>query len=161
MAIDYWDTFKWAKNDLYDSKRLSLLFNMIGFEGFYQEFLHTNLFKLDDYNKIIEAESLREFRYVEKIVATKKITSIREYKVSIVLCSQYISQVGQELNKDKTIDYSIIINPVNGAVCFRTSKDIDLVPYAKIFNGGGHSKACAGGYELFDSIVDQIKEKLK
>jgi len=145
-----------------ESRQLSRLFGLLGRERFITRFL-------DNPSPVFTGE--------EKLLLSVEERRIREYckdrnnevveitqdnvKFGWVFCSQYISEVGEYILRQRDIDYVALVNPEMGTVSLRSAGRADVSVIAKARGGGGHP--AASGYPILgytlaafvDSVLDR------
>ena len=115
----------------------------------------------------VETKVSTEIEKINNYINTKEkdliIKKVLGYKVGIIMCDMYLSELGNVLSeKHPELDFIAIIK--QNSIGLRTVKDdINLTDVAKQFGGGGHKKASGfplGNIKLNNFINDifDIKE---
>lgn len=164
--VRQYDTWEWSTNKNVKAKQLNDLFFILGTDRFLDnidtlfndemEFSHTN-------QLLLELEQNKIDRYIEKKNESliKQDLQVQDvvYHVGIIFAEQYHSELGNKLcSLNQDIDFVIIIN-LSKSVSYRGIKDnIDLGQIAKVFGGGGHSKA--SGSPINDDIRQLVIDSI-
>lgn len=164
--VRQYDTWEWEENDNPAAKRLNDLFYIIGREQFEEEMLLRLAFQTDSFelseteNKLLDIEEKKIERYIHSKNRQMVQAFIDDYYVGIVHAEQYLSELGNELNKQNPhLDMVILLNVGGKKMGFRTIHDhINVAEYAKTFGGGGHPKAsgCDLTEEAFKKYVINV-----
>lgn len=105
---------------------------------------------------------------VKNIVEPAKYYEVNGKKYAIFNTTSHWAEVGEEVYNNSDVDYSIALtidyskNQIRGSV--RSRPDVDCLPIAKHFGGGGHSQACGFQLPLTTSpaeIIEKIDELLR
>jgi len=162
-----YDELTWLIND-YDcwynttphSKRLNMLFGLLGYDNFVDRFLiNPSVHFTDAETLTIDIETKHRDHYLETIskTATCCLTPGGQ-KTAILFASQFISEVGEHLlSLDPELEIVIMLNleKLTGSVRSRNGQARDV---AINLGGGGHPDAA--GFRLtthFSSIIDQLR----
>ncbi|HJV16751.1 MAG TPA: DHHA1 domain-containing protein, partial [Bacillales bacterium] len=99
-------------------------------------------------NFLLDIEDRKIERYIQSKNRQMVQTFVDEYCVGIVHAEQYLSELGNALNKlNPHLDMIVLLNAGGKKVGFRTIHDhVDVSEFATRFGGGGHPKA--SGCEL-------------
>lgn len=148
--IRRYDTWEWYNvyNDV-QSKNLNDLLYILGKEAFIEKFLAkvsmTNSFVLfDDMDKMLIEQRQKEIdSYISKMNERIYDVNVKDYLGGVVFAENFTSELGNELGRlNPKYDFILIIKMSSGGMSFRTVKeDVDVSEIAKLFGGGGHSKA--------------------
>jgi oligoribonuclease NrnB/cAMP/cGMP phosphodiesterase (DHH superfamily) len=129
-----------------DSKRMNLLFHLIGVERFekrFTEFPYDGVFFPEE-SLIIELEEERRDKYIEKAIEnTNTYKDKLGNTVAVVFAELYASELGNEIVCRGIADYVLIVNAQRGKCALRSKRDFDISGIA-ISNGGGGHKNAAG-----------------
>ena len=144
--VRQYDTWEWRdKYNNIDAKKLNDLLYILGREKFVnlilQKLLNNESLFDETTNLILELKQNEINNYIntkEKDLIIKKVLG---YKVGIIMCDMYLSELGNVLSeKHPELDFIAIIK--QNSIGLRTVKDdINLTDIAKQFGGGGHPKA--------------------
>ena len=164
--IRQYDTWEWEENENVQAKRLNDLFYIIGREQFEGEMLsrlnhNQDSFSLSETeNQLLDIEERKIERYIFSKERQMVQTFVDEFCVGIVHGEQYLSELGNALNKQNPhLDMIVILNVGSKKVGFRTiHDDINVAEYARTFGGGGHPKAsgCDMTEDAFRKFVVEI-----
>lgn len=127
----------WAMTQLYDLSESRGKYNFRAVDGYpFPRFTQRDNILLD----MKDALLARQIEYANKRMIK---TDLLGYHVGVVFDDGDVSSIGNALcTSNLDIDFAMIINLKAFTVQFRTVKEeIDLVPIAKKFDGGGHPKA--------------------
>jgi len=160
--IRQYDTWEWDENNNVTAKRLNDLFFMLSREQFEEEMIRRikeepHSFSLTDTeNMILDIEDHKIERYIQSKNRQIVQTFIDEYCVGIVHAEQYLSELGNALNKrNPHLDMIILVNVGSKKMGFRTIHDhINVAEFAKRYGGGGHPKA--SGSDLTEEAFKQF-----
>ncbi|MFG6369482.1 MAG: hypothetical protein K1W16_13915 [Lachnospiraceae bacterium] len=169
IVRDY-DTWRWS--ELGDEgllcKQVNDLLYLYGREKFISwcvsKICSSDAFKLDDTDKLLLDIKQKEIdAYVEEKDKQLFASSICGRVCGFVFAEKYFSELGNRLCMlHPEIDFIAMIN-INGTVSYRTIKeDIDLgKDVAKLFGGGGHSKAAGSQFskEVLLKVIELIFSK--
>jgi oligoribonuclease NrnB/cAMP/cGMP phosphodiesterase (DHH superfamily) len=157
-----WDTWDW-KNVYNDEhpKRMNSLLYLIGREKFVKRFTDdASIFFNETEELILEIEEAKIKNYIEKVSKNIIPIKIENYNVGAVYAEQYISELGNVLaEQNPQFDFIVLINVGGGGISYRGVKDdIDLGQVAKLFGGGGHSKAAGSSIrkELSNAFAQSL-----
>jgi len=147
--VRQYDTWEWDENNNVLAKHLNDLFFMFGREQFEEDLIRRlqedkESFKLTDMEStLMDIEDKKIERYI--FSKNKQIvqTFVGELCCGIVSAEQYLSELGNSLNKKNPhLDCIVLVNLGSRKVGFRTIHDhINVARFAKQFGGGGHPKA--------------------
>lgn len=160
--IRQYDTWEWDENENITAKRLNDLFFMFNRDQFEEDMIrrikeHPNSFQLTDMeNLLLDIEDNKIERYIQSKNRQIVQTYIDEYCVGIVHAEQYLSELGNALNKrNPHLDMIILVNVGSKKLGFRTiHDDVNVAEFAKRFGGGGHPKAA--GSDLTEEAFKQL-----
>lgn len=157
--VRQYDTWEWRdKYNNIDAKKLNDLLYILGREKFVnlilQKLLNNESLFDETTNLILELKQNEINNYIntkEKDLIIKKVLG---YKVGIIMCDMYLSELGNVLSeKHPELDFIAIIK--QNSIGLRTVKDdINLTDIAKQFGGGGHPKA--SGFPLGKDKLDKF-----
>ncbi|WP_027725130.1 DHH family phosphoesterase [Tuberibacillus calidus] len=154
--VRQYDTWEWDENNTLEAKRLNDLFYIMDRTEFEEEMLsrlkeNPDAFSLTDMeNTLLDIEDQKIDRYIRSKNRQIVQTFIENYCVGIVHAEQYLSELGNELNKlNPHLDMIVLVNAGSKKIGFRTIHDhINVAEFAARFGGGGHPKA--SGCDLTD-----------
>lgn len=164
--VRQYDTWEWDENDNILAKHLNDLFFMFGREQFEEDLLkrlkeNPDLFQLTDMeNMLMDVEEKKIERYI--YAKNKQIVQrfVGKYCIGIVHAEQYLSELGNALNKKNPhLDMIVLVNVGTKKVGFRTIHDeVNVAQFAKELGGGGHPKAsgCDLNEETFKLFVTDV-----
>lgn len=152
--VRQYDTWEWDENNNVMAKRLNDLFYILNREQLEDEILkrfrdNPDTFTLTETeNFLLDIEDRKIERYIQSKNRQMVQTFVDEYCVGIVHAEQYLSELGNALNKlNPHLDMIVLLNAGGKKVGFRTIHDhVDVSEFATRFGGGGHPKA--SGCEL-------------
>jgi uncharacterized protein len=152
--VRQYDTWEWDENNNVTAKRLNDLFYILNREQLEEEILkrfrdNPDTFTLTETeNFLLDIEDRKIERYIQSKNRQMVQTFVDEYCVGIVHAEQYLSELGNALNKlNPHLDMIVLLNAGGKKVGFRTIHDhVDVSEFATRFGGGGHPKA--SGCEL-------------
>jgi oligoribonuclease NrnB/cAMP/cGMP phosphodiesterase (DHH superfamily) len=166
--VRQYDTWEWDENNNITAKRLNDLFYILDREQFEVELLkrianHPNSFDLTDSETfILELEENKISRYIQSKNRQIVQAFIDEYCCGIVHAEQYLSELGNALNKlNPHLDMIVLMNVGGKKMGFRTIHDhVNVAEFAKRYGGGGHTKAsgCELSPETFSKFVVNVFE---
>lgn len=144
--VRQYDTWEWKeKYNNIDAKKLNDLLYILGREKFVNLMLqklrnNEDLFD-ETINLILELKQNEINNYINTKENDLIIKEVLGYKVGVIMCDMYSSELGNILSeKHPELDFIAIIK--QNSVGLRCVKDeINLTEIAKHFNGGGHKKA--------------------
>ncbi|MGV3488194.1 MAG: DHH family phosphoesterase [Tuberibacillus sp.] len=161
--VRQYDTWEWDENNNITAKRLNDLFYIMDRNEFEEEMLtrlreNPDSFSLTDMeNTLLDIEDNKIERYIRSKNRQIVQTFIDKYCVGIVYAEQYLSELGNELNKlNPHLDMIVLVNAGSRKVGFRTIHDhVNVAEFAARFGGGGHPKAsgCDLTKETFELFV--------
>lgn len=165
--VRQWDTWDWAKTNNTYAKYI----NSLSMIQSINDFVNNTTSRLIWGKEVISDSEMAILKFEEKEIAryckgkeqeVKPIT-IGDYNLGCVFAERYQSELGNHLsNTFPKYDGILMVDMAKQKCSLRTSKeDVDLSILAKMYNGGGHVKAC--GFTLpFDNItvMEGIKSKL-
>jgi oligoribonuclease NrnB/cAMP/cGMP phosphodiesterase (DHH superfamily) len=164
--IRQYDTWEWEENNKIAAKRLNSLFYMVEREQFEQEIMkrlkaNPEAFTLTETeNLLLDVEDKKIERYIRSKNRHLVQTFIGEYCVGITHAEQYLSELGNTLNKlNPHLDMIIMLNVGGKKVGLRTIHDyVNVAEFASKFGGGGHPKAsgCDLTKEAFEKFVVNV-----
>lgn len=164
--IRQYDTWEWDENNNIAAKRLNDLFYLMDRNQFEEKILnrlknYPNSFTLSDTeNLLLDVEEQKIERYIRSKNRQITQTFIDEYCVGIVHAEQYLSELGNALNKlNPHLDMMILLNAGGKKVGFRTIHDhVDVSEFAMRFGGGGHPKAsgCDLTQDAFEKFIVNV-----
>ncbi len=158
-----WDTWDWYnvhKDDF--PKRLNNLMYLIGRKKFAKRFTDNADIAFNEGEELVlSIEEAKIESYIKKVSKTIIEKKIAGYKAGVVFAESYSSELGNKLAEmNKHLDFIAIVNPLNGAVSYRSIRDdIDLgKDVAALYGGGGHPKASGSGLDkkLGEKYIDSI-----
>jgi uncharacterized protein len=161
--VRQYDTWEWDETDNITAKRLNDLFYILNRTEFEEEMierltLYPDSFSLTDMeNTLLDIEDNKIERYIRSKNRQIVQTYIEDYCVGIVHAEQYLSELGNELNKlNPHLDMIALINVGTKKIGLRTIHDhVNVAEFAARFGGGGHPKAsgCELTREAFNMFV--------
>jgi uncharacterized protein len=164
--VRQYDTWEWDKNNNVVAKRLNDLFYILNREQLEIEILkrlkeNPNTFSLNETeNFLLDIEDRKIERYILSKNKQMVQTFTHDYCVGIVHAEQYLSELGNALNKrNPHLDMIVLLNTGGKKVGFRTIHDhVDVSKFATRFGGGGHPKAsgCEMTQEAFEKFVVNV-----
>lgn len=164
--VRQYDTWEWDANNNVTAKRLNDLFYIIDREPFEESILkrlreNPNSFTLTETeNMLLDVEEKKIERYINSKNRQMVQTLADEYCVGIVHAEQYLSELGNALNKlNPHLDMIILLNVGTKKVGFRTIHDhVNVSEFATRFGGGGHPKAsgCELTPDAFEKFVVNV-----
>lgn len=164
--VRQYDTWEWEENNNILAKHLNDLFFMFGREQFEEDLLkrikeNPDKFELTDMeNLLMDVEEKKIERYI--FAKNKYIVQrfVGEYCIGIVHAEQYLSELGNALNKKNPhLDMIVLVNVGTKKVGFRTiHESVNVAKFAKELGGGGHPKAsgCDLTEEAFKMFVTDV-----
>lgn len=163
MGLDYfvdevrlYDTWEWVKESFESPKELNDLFYLIGPKDFIENRIQhiqsgdgLYLFTTFEENLLgVEKARIKDYlkrKNNEMIIISDffKDEEGNSLTVGVVQADNYISELGHHLCKEHSeIDFAILLNLTRNKASLRADKEnVDLVPIAKRYNGGGHQHA--------------------
>jgi oligoribonuclease NrnB/cAMP/cGMP phosphodiesterase (DHH superfamily) len=166
--VRQYDTWEWDENNNITAKRLNDLFYIMDRELFEEDLIRRitvdqNSFSLTDTETLIlDIEENKINRYINSKNRQMVQTFVEEYCCGIVHAEQYLSELGNALNKlNPHLDMIVLVNAGNKKLGFRTIHDeINVAEFAKRFGGGGHPKAsgCELSPDTFSKFVVNVFE---
>lgn len=168
--VRQYDVWEWAENNNVTAKRLNDLFYILSRETLEEEILQRINSNPDSFS-LTETESMildLEERKIERYIYSKNRQLIQAfidpYYVGIIHAEQYLSELGNELNKlHPHLDMIVLLNMASKKMGFRTIHDsVNVAEFAKKYGGGGHPKAsgCEMTEETFKKFVVNVFENL-
>ncbi|MDP4084843.1 MAG: DHHA1 domain-containing protein [Bacillota bacterium] len=164
--VRQYDTWEWERNNNIAAKRLNDLFYILEREKFEEEILKrlrenpTSFSLSEKENLLLDIEEKKIERYIYSKSRQLVQTFVDGFCVGIVHAEQYLSELGNALNKlYPHLDMILLLNQGGKKVGFRTIHDhIDVSEYATRFGGGGHKKAsgCEMTKEAFEKFVVNV-----
>ena len=149
--VRQYDTWEWKdKYNNIDAKKLNDLLYILGREKFVnlilQKLLNNESLFDETTNLILELKQNEINNYINTKEKDLIIKGVLGYKVGIIMCDMYSSELGNVLSeKHPELDFIAIIK--QNSIGLRCIKDnINLTEIAKHFGGGGHKKA--SGFSL-------------
>lgn len=164
--VRQYDTWEWDENDNILAKHLNDLFFMFGREQFEDDLLkrlkeHPNQFELTDMESMlmdVEEKKIERYIYAKNKQIVQRF--VGKYCIGIVHAEQYLSELGNALNKKNPhLDMIVLVNVGTKKVGFRTIHDeVNVALFAKEFGGGGHPKAsgCDLSEDAFKLFVTDV-----
>ena len=144
--VRQYDTWEWKdKYNNIDAKKLNDLLYILGREKFVnlilQKLLNNESLFDETTNLILELKQNEINNYINTKEKDLIIKGVLGYKVGIIMCDMYSSELGNVLSeKHPELDFIAIIK--QNSIGLRCIKDnINLTEIAKHFGGGGHKKA--------------------
>nr|WP_263326182.1 oligoribonuclease [Neobacillus sp. Marseille-Q6967] len=166
--VRQYDTWEWEETNNVDAKRLNDLFYIMNREKFEEEMLKRlttdiETFSLNEMeNTLLDIEENKIERYIHSKSRQIVQTFIDDYCVGIVHAEQYLSELGNALNKIYPhLDMIALLNMSGKKMGFRTiHDDVNVAEYARSFGGGGHPKAsgCDMTSTAFEKFVVNVFE---
>ncbi len=164
--VRQYDTWEWDENNNITAKRLNDLFYIMDREKFEEEIMKRIIETPDSFSltaaetMILDIEDKKIERYIHSKNRQIYQTFIDEYCCGIVHAEQYLSELGNALNKlNPHLDMIVLMNVGGRKMGFRTIHDeVDVSEFAKRFGGGGHQKAsgCELGSSTFEKFVVNV-----
>lgn len=166
--VRQYDTWEWDENNNITAKRLNDLFYIMDRDQFEAEIMkriseNPNSFHLTDMETfILDIEDAKIERYIHSKNRQIVQAFVDEYCCGIVYAEQYLSELGNALNKlNPHLDMIVLINVGSKKMGFRTiHNEINVSEFAKRFGGGGHPKAsgCELSPNAFEKFVVNVFE---
>lgn len=166
--VRQYDTWEWDENNNITAKRLNDLFYIMDRELFEEDLIKRitgdpNSFSLTETETLIlDIEENKINRYINSKNRQLVQTFVEEYCCGIVHAEQYLSELGNALNKlNPHLDMIVLLNAGNKKIGFRTIHDeVNVAEFAKRFGGGGHPKAsgCELSPDTFSMFVGNVFE---
>ncbi|MCD7035666.1 DHHA1 domain-containing protein [Metabacillus sp. GX 13764] len=161
--VRQYDTWEWEKNENVKAKRLNDLFYLFE-RGKFEEDILRRLRENKDAFDLTETETMLmdiEENKISRYINAKNRqiiqTFVDEFCVGLVHAEQYLSELGNALNKlNPHLDMIVLLNVGGKKAGFRTiHEDVNVSEFASRFGGGGHPKAsgCELTEEAFDHFV--------
>jgi oligoribonuclease NrnB/cAMP/cGMP phosphodiesterase (DHH superfamily) len=164
--IRQYDTWEWDENNNVTAKRLNDLFYIMDREQFEEDIMkrisgNPDAFSLTETETLIlDIEENKINRYIQSKNRQMVQSFIEEYCCGIVHAEQYLSELGNALNKiNPHLDMIVLLNMAGKKMGFRTiHDDVNVAEFAKRFGGGGHPKAsgCELSPDTFSMFVVNI-----
>jgi oligoribonuclease NrnB/cAMP/cGMP phosphodiesterase (DHH superfamily) len=164
--VRQYDTWEWDENNNITAKRLNDLFYIMDREAFEEDLIkrisgNQDSFSLTDTETmILNIEENKISRYIQSKNRQMVQTFVEEYCCGIVHAEQYLSELGNALNKlNPHLDMIVLVNAGNKKMGFRTIHDeVNVAEFAKRFGGGGHPKAsgCELSPDTFEKFVVNV-----
>ncbi|MDP4155798.1 MAG: DHHA1 domain-containing protein [Bacillota bacterium] len=164
--VRQYDTWEWDENNNITAKRLNDLFYIMDRETFEAELIkrisvNPDSFTLTDTETmILEIEENKISRYIQSKNRQMVQAFVEEYCCGIVHAEQYLSELGNALNKlNPHLDMIVLLNAGNKKIGFRTiHNEVNVAEFAKRFGGGGHPKAsgCELSSDTFSKFVVNV-----
>lgn len=164
--VRQYDTWEWDENNNVTAKRLNDLFYILEREKFEESLLkrlvdHPDTFSLTETeNLLLDIEEKKIDRYIHSKNRQMVQAMIDDYCIGIVHAEQYLSELGNALNKlNPHLDMIALLNVGTKKAGFRTIHDhINVSEFAKGYGGGGHPKAsgCDLSNDLFEKFVVNV-----
>jgi uncharacterized protein len=164
--VRQYDTWEWDENNNITAKRLNDLFYIMDREMFEEDLIkriseNQAAFSLTDSEiMILELEENKISRYIQSKNRQMVQTFVEEYCCGIVHAEQYLSELGNALNKlNPHLDMIVLLNVGNKKIGFRTIHDeVNVAEFAKRYGGGGHPKAsgCELSPDTFSKFVVNV-----
>lgn len=159
------DTWEWRT--IYNNEKareLSILFDAIGCEGYIN--LMTKKLSNDE-NKTFEFDSLERTLINNRIIQIDEKLKIYSNKIIykdilglkagiVFITYEYRNELAEYFRQNKfDMDFTMMIAPDPGVVCYRTVKEgVKVRPVAEYFGGKGHDKAAS------NPITEEMQSKL-
>lgn len=162
-----WDTWLWKEMDIFTPVELNHLFGHLKFIEFVKNFcskLEDNSFGLfSDREREIIQKIVDDIQYYFDTMKTY-ISFEDEYTIGYCVAEDYTSYIADMyLDKNKNVDFLIILNLKKGLGSIRTQKEnIHVGKIAEKLGGGGHEKASGFSIneELYNSIMSGLNESI-
>lgn len=164
--VRQYDTWEWDENNNITAKRLNDLFYIMDRETFEEDLIkrisvNPDSFTLtDNETMILELEENKISRYIQSKNRQMVQAIVEEYCCGIVHAEQYLSELGNALNKlNPHLDMIVLLNAGNKKIGFRTiHNEVNVAEFAKRFGGGGHPKAsgCELSSDTFSKFVVNV-----
>ncbi|WP_062352858.1 DHH family phosphoesterase [Bacillus kwashiorkori] len=164
--VRQYDTWEWEANNNLLAKQLNDLFFIFGREDFETDLLkrlqaNKSTFQLTEVEqKLLAIESEKIERYIKKKNNQLIKAPIQNYSIGIVHAEQYLSELGNALNKlNDQLDMIALVNVGSKKIGFRTIHDkVNVAEFARQFGGGGHPKAsgCDLNEDTFRLFVTDV-----
>ncbi len=160
--VRQYDTWEWDENNNVTAKRLNDLFYILSREKLEEEILqriasNSESFSLTDTeNVVLDLEERKIDRYIHSKSRQVVQAFIDPYYIGIIHAEQYLSELGNELNKlYPHLDMIALLNLSSKKIGFRTIHDtVDVAAFAKKYGGGGHPKA--SGCEMTETTFKKF-----
>lgn len=160
--VRQYDTWEWDENKNITAKRLNDLFYIMDREEFEAGIMrritdNPHFFGLTERESfLLDIEDSKIERYIHSKNRQTVQGFIDEYCCGIVHAEQYLSELGNALNKlNPHLDMIVLVNDGSKKIGFRTIFDeINVSEFAKRYGGGGHPKA--SGCELSPSAFEKF-----
>ncbi|WP_197028364.1 DHH family phosphoesterase [Bacillus sp. EB01] len=164
--VRQYDTWEWDENNNTAAKRLNDLFYIMErneFEEVLLERLKKNpeAFSLSkNENFLLDIEDAKIERYIRSKSRQLVQAKVDGYFAGIIHAEQYLSELGNALNKlFPHLDMVILMNVGGKKAGFRTIHDeVNVAEFASRFGGGGHPKAsgCELSKDAFQKFVVDV-----
>ncbi|MBI0575837.1 oligoribonuclease [Neobacillus cucumis] len=164
--VRQYDTWEWDENNNIHAKRLNDLFYILNREQFEEAMLKRfsenpqNFYLTETENMLLDMEEAKINRYIHSKSRQTVQAFIDEYCIGIIHAEQYLSELGNALNKlYPHLDMILLLNVSGKKVGYRTIHDeVNVAEYAKRFGGGGHPKASGSemSAEAFEKFVIKV-----
>ena len=160
--VRQYDTWEWDENNNVAAKRLNDLFYILSREKLEEEILQritsdSETFSLTDTeNFVLDLEKRKIDRYIHSKSRQLIQAFIDSCYIGIIHAEQYLSELGNELNKlYPHLDMIVLLNLSSKKIGFRTIHDtVDVAAFAKKYGGGGHPKA--SGCEMTETTFKKF-----
>ena len=139
------------------SKKLNMLAYEYGFERFMNRFLDNPDCTLTNTEELIlELANERKMKFIEEQKKNMKLYKDNQGRnVAVFLSTQHAGEVRDFINDDN-IDYYLFFSLNKGIASLRTKGEVDCSEVAKMFGGGGHTKAA--GFQFKFDLDSFVKE---
>lgn len=166
--VRQWDTWDWVNTGNTYAKHINSLSMIQSIKDFVNNTTSRLIWGKSVISKqemaILEFEEKQINRYCKNKENEVKPLEIAGYNLGCLFAEQYQSELGNHLsNRFPKYDGILMIDIAKQKCSLRTSREgVDMSILAKMYNGGGHIKAC--GFTLpFDNleVIEAVKNKLK
>lgn len=161
--VRLYDTWDWSKGYSKLPKNLSDLVYILGLSTFVETFVdrmkkndlnELNLFSQQEREALMHEEKIIN-NFVKDKIQSSEVITVDGKKIVISFADRYQSVLGHALcKKYDDCNMAMMFDLDDGLVSIR-SNNVDSIPYAKAFNGGGHKEASGGKIdeETYKQIV--------
>ncbi|WP_147534643.1 DHH family phosphoesterase [Bacillus marasmi] len=164
--VRQYDTWEWDINNNVAAKRLNDLFYILDRDKFEESLLKRIIEQPESFslteteNLLLDIEEKKIDRYINSKNRQMVQATIDDYCVGIVHAEQYLSELGNALNKlNPHLDMIVLLNVGTKKAGFRTIHDhVNVAEFASKYGGGGHPKAsgCDLSREMLEKFVVNV-----
>ena len=166
-TVRSYDSWEWSKNNNILAYNLNELLYLYGRAEFTHQFSERKLNPLLNSNDLgvlkgasLKYEQLKRSTMSKLKEITLKDSEGTEFNFKLTFSTESVSQLGNDISEQYPEFHGVMLVNINmGSVSFRTCRDdIDLTKIAKIYEGGGHAKAC--GCKLTPQLFKLVAKSL-